>query len=154
MVAKYSRLAPFLRPESVIMPELQAAHGLRRQPVHMQEELNPGKKTAACGNASEEERKSASLPAAAAAANSLEAPLPGLGGPGPAGRHLQQLSGQSPRHPCTTGTASSPHADQPNPPSPPPWWEGHLAEEIHRTLKKREALLDSINLASPQLHKR
>lgn len=37
---------------------------------------------------------------------------------------------------------------------PKPWWEGQLAEGIHRTLKNREIMLDTINLASPQLHKR
>ena len=37
---------------------------------------------------------------------------------------------------------------------PQAWWEGQLAEGIHQTLKKRETMLETINLASPQLHKR
>lgn len=37
---------------------------------------------------------------------------------------------------------------------PEAWWEGQLAESIHRTLQHREKLLDTVKLASPQLHKR
>lgn len=37
---------------------------------------------------------------------------------------------------------------------PKPWWEGQLAEAIHGTLKKREKMLETLKLASPQLHKR
>ena len=45
-----------------------------------------------------------------------------------------------------------------SPPSPPrlptAWWDGQLAEGIHRTLQEREKLLDTVKLASPQLHNR
>ena len=37
---------------------------------------------------------------------------------------------------------------------PQPWWEGQLAESIHNTMKKREGILATVQLASPQLCKR
>ncbi len=37
---------------------------------------------------------------------------------------------------------------------PEAWWEGQLAEGIHRTLQMREKRLETIKLASPQLHRR
>jgi len=38
--------------------------------------------------------------------------------------------------------------------APEAWWEGQLAESIHKTLQERERMLDTIKLASPQLNKR
>ncbi len=37
---------------------------------------------------------------------------------------------------------------------PRPWWESLLAESIHQTLRKRESMIDTIKLASPQLKER
>lgn len=37
---------------------------------------------------------------------------------------------------------------------PEPWWEGELAEAIHRTLRLRESMLNTLKLSSSQLHKR
>ena len=39
-------------------------------------------------------------------------------------------------------------------PEPQPWWESQLAVGIHKTLRKKEKMLDTIKMASPQLHKR
>ena len=37
---------------------------------------------------------------------------------------------------------------------PEPWWDGELAEAIHRTLRLRESMLNTLRLSSSQLHKR
>lgn len=56
---------------------------------------------------------------------------------------------QQRRHSCSNLT------DTKKAPRPPQaWWEGQLAEGIHRTMRNREKMLDTIKLASPQLQKR
>lgn len=55
-------------------------------------------------------------------------------------------------------SCSAPQQQSLSPPSPSrlptAWWDGQLAEGIHKTLQEREKLLDTVKLASPQLQNR
>lgn len=64
---------------------------------------------------------------------------------------------EKPPAPVLPGSSSIPVAVPVNPRSlgvSEPWWEGQLAEAIHRTLQMREKVFNTVKMASSQLHKR